>query len=595
MRTRYIRESYSNRVIYSYDGQYICTDDFCSKDKAKYYLKSDGCFTHIYRADGSGDPIYTFDGEIVYRGDDDSGEKLFRVYKDQVYRYGASSSMYYLSDSMPVFRSAEGKTGAEKEKERKASAERERMAHPAREQQAPGNNIPRQASAGFEKSPIERSYERAVDAATPCFVRAVMILSLIFMPIFSFYLSLKEPDRFAVFFSCALFGLISSKTFIVHKRDLKRLFFYSWLISSVLLILFSILEEYTGYGTSRASMLLISLASPLMILGHNLFCIGVIYLFGRKDDGDTFGDTGKSKKPAIAAMILLIVILLFCLRWIHGKQRREDREDLYPYRQTAAVPTAIPTAIPPETGSYVIRVVTEKPVPTETPESRDPVSDPVIINSSHTEEPVIVRNYGEPVQPETPAVMPAVPVPPAADPSHIGELVTLGQYIKTSGYLVQPLEWYVISAEEGRTVLLTKDVVARGPYDYSGNPVPFDRSYIYSWLNTGFAKDAFAGVNFNCPYSLSLPDADEAEEIRSVIPLAGEATGYALTLGPFYGRIGSSVPWLTRSPASDGVRIAYVDASGEINRTGITSDTGCGVRPMLVIECGFSSVFGNRR
>ena len=167
----------------------------------------------------------------------------------------------------------------------------------------------------------------------------------------------------------------------------------------------------------------------------------------------------------------------------------------------------------------------------------------------------------------------------------LGELVTIGKYITKNDYTIEPLQWYVIYADESSTVLLSKKIIARGPYDYSGNTVPLEQSFIYTWLNGGFKNDSLSEIVSKCPLSLRLLRVDEAYNIRSFIPLNGEATEYALMNGTFYERNQNYVPWLTQTFSTSGNRIVTINSDGAIDEYGITADTGCGIRPVLELNC----------
>lgn len=198
------------------------------------------------------------------------------------------------------------------------------------------------------------------------------------------------------------------------------------------------------------------------------------------------------------------------------------------------------------------------------------------------------------------------PMPPVADLSK-GEEVFLGRFPQ-NGVELQPLPWVVLAKEEGRVLLLAKEIIASLECDYMCKKIlqkeTWETAEIRTWLNDVFLNTVFspeeqqyiAQVTLTNPnnkkhHKKGGPDTEDrvfllsVEEVLQYIPEERErrcgCTNYANIQRQ---RADRSPVWMTRTPGNGSWgKPAAVDGWGDINYAG-NSSGDYALRPAIWIK-----------
>ncbi len=74
-----------------------------------------------------------------------------------------------------------------------------------------------------------------------------------------------------------------------------------------------------------------------------------------------------------------------------------------------------------------------------------------------------------------------------------GQVVTFGKYYQDKeGKKRTALEWLVLDDKDGKTLLITKNVINAVPFHNVRETVTWDNSDLRNWLNKNFLRDAFS-------------------------------------------------------------------------------------------------------
>jgi len=169
----------------------------------------------------------------------------------------------------------------------------------------------------------------------------------------------------------------------------------------------------------------------------------------------------------------------------------------------------------------------------------------------------------------------------------VGDIITMGGY-----------EWLVLSIEDHRALLITKDVIDYRPYDeewkplYSNTPTPpppWKETSICRWLNREFLS-TFADYEL-ARITDSYLDGDEvnsfrvfllsAEAVEKYLPTTGSRVAHMVTFPQ-----GPPVSWMLRRidrAATVPYSFTEVDEQGNLSM-GLNPNLSGGVRPALWLQ-----------
>ena len=185
----------------------------------------------------------------------------------------------------------------------------------------------------------------------------------------------------------------------------------------------------------------------------------------------------------------------------------------------------------------------------------------------------------------------------------VGDFVKFGRYPQESGNEPQPVEWQVLSKENGRMLVISRYGLDAKRFDESSNN--WGDSEIRKWLNGEFYNGSFASeekariksFNQDNVFLLSKEEAEKYfadDDARKCKP-----TSYAKAEGAF--EIDDFCYWWLRSPfPTDSCGVYYVLGGGVYSYGSTVSDAGVSVRPALWINldelkrlCGEQKEFKN--
>ncbi|MBQ9358184.1 MAG: hypothetical protein IJT95_01425, partial [Abditibacteriota bacterium] len=194
-----------------------------------------------------------------------------------------------------------------------------------------------------------------------------------------------------------------------------------------------------------------------------------------------------------------------------------------------------------------------------------------------------------------------------------GELVTFGVYEQDGNTEngPEPVEWYLVTKQDGRAYLISRFVLDWQPYDSTGNMVSWEEASLRKWLRADFAGKAFESweqdILSTAQVDASRTIYENGSDLRSLdggqntldkvflFSLAevkdvpdymrkASPTPYAMDQGAE--AADGCAPWWLRSPRNPGSQADYVDLKGNV----ICGDTSldnnvpkCGIRPAIEI------------
>ena len=157
-------------------------------------------------------------------------------------------------------------------------------------------------------------------------------------------------------------------------------------------------------------------------------------------------------------------------------------------------------------------------------------------------------------------------------------VVTFGSYIGAGGNDI-PIEWIVLSVSSGHYLLMSKDLVAKKPFDTARTLNKYWKdSSLRKWLNGDFLKEAFdpeersmideVETERGCEDKVFLLSKEEADDLG--IPEKEKARSFRSDF------------WL-RTTAGSSQSVFYVDSAGFIS-WGYKDDPRIGVRPVMWVN-----------
>ena len=167
-----------------------------------------------------------------------------------------------------------------------------------------------------------------------------------------------------------------------------------------------------------------------------------------------------------------------------------------------------------------------------------------------------------------------------------GDVVTFGACEQDNdlGNGKEEIRWIVLDREDGRLLLVSRDLLHRMRYNRSQRGIEWEKSSLYGWLNGTFLNAAFsegeqAMLTDRGAGRVSLLSAGEANRyFGSDLERRCEPTPYALSRGA---RKEYSGWWLRTDDYRSG-RAPYVAGSGRVCRDGFgVTDGSCAVRPAV--------------
>ncbi len=178
------------------------------------------------------------------------------------------------------------------------------------------------------------------------------------------------------------------------------------------------------------------------------------------------------------------------------------------------------------------------------------------------------------------------------EPESVPESVVFGHYEQDGDESngPEPIEWDVISVEDGKMLLISKNVLGVRPYYTGNNVVTWESSDLRVWLNNPFYNKSFDESEQEQIVTVtnSNPDnpsfgTDGGNDTEDKVFLLSIDEAESLFADDQARDVGSNY-WL-RSPGSDGHYAAYVRESGKVTNGGFDcNDHNIGVRPALWIS-----------
>ena len=190
----------------------------------------------------------------------------------------------------------------------------------------------------------------------------------------------------------------------------------------------------------------------------------------------------------------------------------------------------------------------------------------------------------------------------------VGDYITFGSYEQDNNTRngKEAIEWLVLAKANNRLLVISKYALDCKPYNNSNVSVTWETCTLRNWLNNDFLNAAFSSAeqamiptvmvwaDKNPDYStnpgnstqdkiflLSIPEVNKyfaSDSARQCKP-----TAYAKKQGAYTSSSGFYWWWL-RSPASNQVGAAYVDADGGVSEVGAAGGVYVAVRPALWIN-----------
>lgn len=184
------------------------------------------------------------------------------------------------------------------------------------------------------------------------------------------------------------------------------------------------------------------------------------------------------------------------------------------------------------------------------------------------------------------------------------ETASSSDTVTFGSYQGENIEWYVLTEEEGRSLLLSVHALDTRPFNDTA--ATWDNSSLRTWLNDEFYQDAFTAdeqkeiqvthlhngdelgygtaTGQDTDDHVFLLSASEAEKYLSDKQTTTSPTQYALSQGAYTNDKGDCAWWL-RSPGMNDDGPAYYSSQGEVGtRAHKGSETIIGVRPAIWVS-----------
>ncbi|MBR2524182.1 MAG: hypothetical protein IKE53_07085 [Clostridiales bacterium] len=188
----------------------------------------------------------------------------------------------------------------------------------------------------------------------------------------------------------------------------------------------------------------------------------------------------------------------------------------------------------------------------------------------------------------------------AAEPVHNGGYVTFGHYEQDGDESngAEPIEWIVLSEEDGRTLLISRYILDYQPYNEEFADVTWETCTLRAWLNNDFLNAAFDAseqeqiitvTNSNPDNESPFGVAEGGNDTEDKVFLLSSDEADALFPNDDARAVDRCEWWWLRSPGYISLRAAVVLTIGEIYTHGHTVSFNYfdhGVRPALWADLG---------
>ena len=198
----------------------------------------------------------------------------------------------------------------------------------------------------------------------------------------------------------------------------------------------------------------------------------------------------------------------------------------------------------------------------------------------------------------------------ANDLQTVGNIVTFGHYEQDNNLSnsKEPIEWIVLDAQDGKSLLLSKYGLDCQPYNANKLPVTWETSSIREWLNSSFLNEAFSAeeqakilldtvsADKNPGYDTTTGN-DTTDKLFLLSTLEAESyfsteeerkcplTEYAKAQGCYTSDPGNFCWWWLRSPGFNSYTAVHVNRDGSIFLSGDGVEYGnVAVRPAIWVN-----------
>lgn len=180
-------------------------------------------------------------------------------------------------------------------------------------------------------------------------------------------------------------------------------------------------------------------------------------------------------------------------------------------------------------------------------------------------------------------MLPSQPDEPLPEPA---PAVMIGENVFFGCYHGDPIEWRVLTEQDGKVLLLSVYGLDSKAYNRSGRPSCWENSSLREWLNTEFIRAAFSQVEQNelrgSEDAVFLLTTEEAESYVTKDLMLCHATGYARANGAYIAADNACRWWLS-SRGFDCEHTATVATTCRVGNSPVDNDS-ITVRPAIWID-----------
>lgn len=185
----------------------------------------------------------------------------------------------------------------------------------------------------------------------------------------------------------------------------------------------------------------------------------------------------------------------------------------------------------------------------------------------------------------------------------IGDVVAFGRYIDDCDPDINSVgktEWIVLQNNDGKLLLISKNVLLEKPYNTEYKDITWDSSYLRKWLNYEFIEETFNPEEQSIICDIHLDNSDEFHNGRDTVDKVfllstKEATQYfdseqdrcaKIYVSDYNGSIsrGSIAWWLRTRGNVDWPNETCIGIEGDIFYHGMNMDLESGVRPAMWVD-----------
>lgn len=157
------------------------------------------------------------------------------------------------------------------------------------------------------------------------------------------------------------------------------------------------------------------------------------------------------------------------------------------------------------------------------------------------------------------------------------------EYVMVGTFNNVPLRWQVLKTNaDGSKLLISENVIAKTKFGGKD----FATSTIFTTLNETFYESAFTAAEKAALVAMTVTYASDTNTAATasgkvVLPTAADVSAYSLTKAAILGGTSNTAYWL--ADWDSGLTIKTVKTDGSIGKTGNTSTTAAGYRPMITV------------